>query len=439
MTDDDQGVYRYMKTGIEEAYKEILRYELVPAFGCTEPGAVAYASSKARNLLGDFPEHIDITCSGNIIKNVKGVVVPNSGGMHGIDAATILGAAIQCDSGELEILSLATEEDRKLTAGLVGTGFCVCHLEQDEGNVYIRVVAKKGGDEAEVVIKDRHTNIIYMRKNDEVIMDAGSDHDESDIDGMKKLLNVKDIIEFADSADYSDVYDLLKDQIKFNEQVAKEGIRNEYGAAVGRTILQIDGDGIKNRAKAYAAAASDARMGGCSLPVVVNSCSGNQGITTSVPVAEYAAELGVSEDRMYRALILSNLIAVHIKRHIGVLSAFCGAVSAGCASGAAVTYMCGGTYDQICATIINTLGNVGGVVCDGAKASCAAKIASSVDAAIMAHEMAMKGKRFAGGEGIVADDVEKTIENVGTVGREGMRETDITILNLMLEDENRIN
>ena len=427
-----------MKTEMVKAYKEILRFELVPAFGCTEPGAVAYAASKARGLLGGFPDHIDITCSGNIIKNVKGVTVPNSGGMRGIDAAAILGAAIECGSEELEVLSLATEEDRKRAGELVGTGFCTCHLESDEGNVYIRVTATKGRDEAEVIIRDRHTNIIYMRKNDEVLLQNDSESDELRMEELKKKLNVRDIIEFADNADYSDMAELLRDQVRFNEKVAEEGMRNEYGAAVGRMLLECGGNSIRNRVRAYAAAASDARMGGCSLPVVVNSCSGNQGITTSVPVAEYARELGVAEDKMYRALILSNLVAVHIKRHIGVLSAFCGAVSAGCASGAAVTYMCGGTYEQICATIINTLANVGGIVCDGAKASCAAKIASSVDAAMMAHDMAMRGKRFAGGEGIVAGDVEKTIANVGRVGKDGMRETDITILNIMLEDENRI-
>lgn len=303
--------------------------------------------------------------------------------------------------------------------------------------MYIRVLAAGGNDEAEVRIKERHTNVIYMRKNDDVLLDISSGDDQSDMERSKALLNVADILDFAETADYSDIEELLRDQAELNMAVAEEGIRKVYGAAVGRTLLENNENDIKTRAKAYAAAASDARMGGCAFPVVVNSCSGNQGITTSIPVVLYARELGIGKDRLYRALLLSNLIAVHIKRHIGVLSAFCGAVSAGCASGAAITYLYGGTYQQICHTIVNTLANVGGIVCDGAKASCAAKIASSVDAALLAHDMAMAGSRFAGGEGIVAEDVEKTIENIGIVGKDGMKETDITILKLMLEDENR--
>lgn len=426
-----------MNREVETAYKKILRYELVPAFGCTEPGAVAYAASKARTLLGKFPEHLDVICSGNVIKNVKGVVVPNSGGLHGIEAAAVLGAMLDCGDSELEVLSCAGEEDRQRTKELLGTGYCSCGLELGEGNMYIRVLAAGGNDEAEVRIKERHTNVIYMRKNDDVLLDISSDDDQSDMERSKALLNVADILDFAETADYSDIEELLRDQAELNMAVAEEGIRKVYGAAVGRTLLENNENDIKTRAKAYAAAASDARMGGCAFPVVVNSCSGNQGITTSIPVVLYARELGIGKDRLYRALLLSNLIAVHIKRHIGVLSAFCGAVSASCASGAAITYLYGGTYQQICHTIVNTLANVGGIVCDGAKASCAAKIASSVDAALLAHDMAMAGSRFAGGEGIVAEDVEKTIENIGIVGKDGMKETDITILKLMLEDENR--
>ena len=428
-----------MNRETEKAYKSILQYELVPAFGCTEPGAVAYAAAKARSILGEFPEHIDIMCSGNVIKNVKGVVVPNSGGMHGIEAAAVLGSMLECGGDELEVLSSADEEDIRRTKELLGTGFCKCGLEEGEGNMYIRVLVVKGDDEAEVRIKGQHTNIIYVRKNNEVLSSVEDSRQSNDISKLKSLLNVKDIVEFADTTDYSEIKNLLDDQINFNMQVAFEGINNDYGASVGKTLLDNNGTGIKVRAKAMAAAASDARMGGCSLPVMINSCSGNQGITVSVPVVEYAKELKVSEDKLYRALMLSNLIAVHIKNHIGVLSAFCGAVSAGCASGAAITYLHGGTYEQICSTIINTLGNLSGVVCDGAKSSCAAKIASSVDAAILAHDMTMAGRCFSYGEGLVIDDIEKTIANIGIVGKEGMRETDVKILNLMLEDENRKN
>lgn len=422
-----------------KAYKSILKYEMVPAFGCTEPGAVAYAAAKARNLLGAFPDHIDMVCSGNVIKNVKGVIVPNSGGLHGIEAAAVLGSMLDCGGDELEVLSSADDEDIKLTKELLGTGYCSCGLEEGEGNMYIRVLAAKGTDEAEIKIKGQHTNIIYMRKNNEIIVDVKDNQQYDDISSLKSMLNIKEIVEFADTADYSDIKSLLDDQIEFNMQVALEGIHNEYGAAVGKTLMESNGSCLRVRAKALAAAASDARMGGCTMPVMINSCSGNQGITVSVPVVEYARELKVSEDTLYRALIMSNLVAVHIKNHIGVLSAFCGAVSAGCASGAAITYLYGGTYEQICSTIINTLGNVSGVVCDGAKASCAAKIASSVDAAILAHDMTMAGRSFSYGEGLVIEDIEKTISNIGIVGKEGMRETDVKILNLMLEDENRKN
>lgn len=426
-----------MKRELEKKYKKILIHELVPALGCTEPGAIAYAAFKARELLEILPEHIDITCSGNVIKNVKGVVVPNSNGLRGIEAAAILGVMVDADCRELEILSCVKDEDIDRTKALMGTGYCNCYLEKGEGNLYIRIVAKASDDEAEVILKGHHTNIVYLRKNSEILLNNNNNVHKDLIEEYKQALNVKDIVEFADSTDYSDIKNILSAQIQYNTDIAKEGMTNEYGASVGRTLIKVDGSGIKTRAKAMTAAASDARMGGCSLPVVVNSGSGNQGITVTVPVVEYAAEIGVSEEKLYRALILSNLIAIHIKRRIGVLSAFCGAVSAGCASGAAITYLYGGDYEMICSTIINTLGNISGIVCDGAKSSCAAKIASSVDAAVLAHDMTMHKKMFKYGEGLVVKDIEKTISNIGHVGREGMEETDIEILTLMLEDENK--
>lgn len=424
-----------MDKKLYDAYIAVMKAELVPALGCTEPGAVAYAAGQAVELLGEFPEHIDLWCSGNIVKNVKGVVVPNSNGMRGLDAAAVLGAACGKASEKLEILNAVTPADIEKATELLKTDFCKCMLEEGEGNLYIRVVAKKGDDSAEVIIRDGHTNIVYMRKNDDVKLDAAAQGDGSNpIAEYKKMLNIKNILEFANEVDINDVKSMLDLAIESNCAIAKEGLTNDYGASVGKTLIEEYGNDIKIRAKASAAAGSDARMGGSSMPVVINAGSGNQGITVTVPVVEYAKELGVSQETLYRALVISNLISINIKRHIGNLSAFCGAVSAATASGCAIAYMKGANYEQICAVIKNTLGDVGGIVCDGAKSSCAAKIASSLDAAILAGNMAVKGRQFAAGEGLVEEDIEKTIANFGHMGKEGMKETDIEILHLMLGD-----
>lgn len=423
-----------MNNEIYKSYIDILKSELVPALGCTEPGAIAYAAAKATATLETFPEHIDISCSGNIVKNVKGVIVPNSGGLRGIEAATILGAIVGESNVEnkLEVLNHVTEKDIEKTKELLTEKFCKCMLEEKESNLYINVVVTSKGHNAQVVVKDNHTNIVLIKKDSKVIFEKESIISGDVLKEKKSLLNVKDITDFANLVKIEDVKELLDYQICVNTAISEEGISNKYGVCVGKTLLDSYGNNIEVRAKAKAAAGVDARMAGSSMPVVINSGSGNQGITVTVPVIEYAKELGVSEDTTYRALIISNLTSIHIKKYIGNLSAFCGGVSAACGSGAGITYLYGGSFEEISSTIINTLGNVGGIVCDGAKASCAAKIASSLDAAIMAHNMTTKKRMFGSGEGIVTDDIEKTIKNIGHIGCEGMRETDTEILHLMI-------
>lgn len=423
-----------MDKTIYKACLEVMRAELVRALGCTEPGAVAFAAGQAASLLGEFPDHLDVWCSGNIVKNVKGVIVPNSGGMRGIDAAAVLGALCARADKELEILTAVTPADIEKAKQLLPTDYCKCMLEEGEGNLYIRVVATKGKDSSEVILRDGHTNITYMRQGDKVLVDKSTSEEKDPITEYKKLLSIKNIIDFANNVEIADVKDMLDVAIKENCAIAEEGLKNDYGASVGKTILESYGDDVRTRARAKAAAGSDARMAGSSMPVVINSGSGNQGITVTVPVVEFAKELNLTDEERYRALCVSNLVGVAIKRHIGKLSAFCGAISASTAVGAAITYMRGGSYEEICYTITNTLANVGGVVCDGAKASCAAKIAAGLEAAMLADRMAAKKRHFEAGEGLVEEDIEKTIANIGAMGRVGMASTDVEILHLMLGD-----
>lgn len=418
-----------------DTYVSILKSELVPALGCTEPIAIAYASAKARDVLGEMPDRMELWCSGNIIKNVKGVVVPNSGGLHGIDVAGILGVVGGNPNKELEVLETVTPADIEETKSLLEKDFCSCHLIENVENLFIVAKVFKGEHSAEVEIANRHTNITRICKDGEEIKLEGrvelAPHQAIQLD--KSLLNVKDILAFADCVKIEDVQEVLDNQIEMNSAISKEGLTGSYGAEVGKTLRKYYGDDIKVRARAAAAAGSDARMGGCSLPVVINSGSGNQGMTVSLPVIEYAKELGISREKLYRALVVSNLISIHQKKYIGSLSAYCGAVSAACGTGAAITYLYGGDLKDVSMTITNTLANVGGIVCDGAKASCAAKIASSVDAAILAHSMTQNSKTFRIGEGLVKADVEGTIESLGRMAREGMKATDVEILNIMLE------
>lgn len=417
---------------IYDQYVEILKKELVPALGCTEPIAIAYASAVAKRTLGCFPQKIIAACSGNIIKNVKSVTVPNSGGLKGIEAAAIIGALGGNPDKKLEVLTDVTAADIEKTKALVETDFCSVALLEGVANLHIIITATAGEDSAVVEIKDAHTNIIKIEKNGKILFSSGEETktDEKPLD--ESVLSVRNIIDFANTVNIDDVRGILKKQIEYNTMISNEGLTNEYGANIGKTLLNEYGNNVKVRAKAKAAAGSDARMSGCVLPVVINSGSGNQGMTASLPVIEFAKELGVGEEKLYRALVISNLIAIYLKSGIGRLSAYCGAVSAACGSGGAITYLHGGDYEHICKTITNTLANVSGIVCDGAKPSCAAKIASSVDAAIMAHYLSMEDNAFTAGEGIVKEDVEKTIESVGRLARDGMKETDIEVLKIMV-------
>ncbi len=421
-----------MDQNIYDNYIAILKSELVPALGCTEPIAIAYASAKAVELLGCQPTHIEMLCSGNIVKNVQGVTVPNSGGLKGIEAAAILGALGGNASRELEVLEDISPSVKEKTAELVGTGYCNSTLAKEVENLYILATVWFENHNAEVEIKNKHTNIVRMAVDGKEVYHCDTEMKSIEKFGDKRLLNIHDILEFADTVNIEDIRDLLDNQIDMNTAISDEGLTGDYGACVGKTLLQTYGDDIKIRAKARAAAGSDARMSGCSLPVVINSGSGNQGMAASLPVIEYAKEIGVSKDKLYRTLVVSNLTALHQKKYIGNLSAYCGAVSAACGSGAAITYLYDGDYDEVSRTIINTIANVGGIVCDGAKPSCAAKIASAVDAAIMAHYLSVNHHVFEDGEGLVQKDVERTIRNIGEVGREGMKSTDIEILNIML-------
>ena len=406
-----------MEQKIYDNYINILKEELVPALGCTEPIAIAYAGAKAREILETFPQKVIVKCSGNIIKNVKGVTVPNSGDLKGIDTAALLGIIGGNADMQLEVLESVTDEDRVKLRQLLKAKICSCDLVENTDNLYIDITVVANEHKAQVIVSDYHTNIIRIVKDDEVLYDKVNkiDNQADKIEADRNLLNVKDIIEFADTVN------------------AREGIKNIFGANVGLNLLALYGDCLPVRARAMAAAGSDARMSGCSLPVVINSGSGNQGMTVTIPLVVYADEYKISQEKLYRALLVSNLLAIHQKKYIGKLSAFCGAVSAGYACGAAITYMLGGNFNQIANTIINTLANTSGIICDGAKPSCAAKISSALDAALLAHTMSMHDDVFHADEGIVKDDLEKTIRAVGYIGREGMKSTDIEVLKIMID------
>ncbi len=415
-----------------EEYLEILKEELVPALGCTEPIAIAYAAAKAREVLGKMPESITVGCSGNIIKNVKAVIVPTTGDLKGIETSAILGAIGGNPDKELEVLVDVTDEDLRLTRKLLKEK--ICHVELLEGvsNLQIIVELKAGEDTALAEIAFSHTNIVRLEKNGEVLFQKEKKA-ENAATTDRSLLNLKDIYEFAQTVKIEEIQALIDRQLAYNMSIAREGLTKKYGANVGATILKYYGDDVRNRARALPAAGSDARMNGCVLPVMINSGSGNQGMTVSLPVAVFADYLYADKEKEYRALVLSNLAAIYQKNELGKLSAYCGAVSAAAGAGAGIAYLHGADFDTIAETMTNTLANVSGIVCDGAKASCAAKIASSVDAAIMAYYMAAEHRGFRNGEGLVKEDVEATIRSFGRMGREGMRSTDVEILKIMLE------
>ncbi len=414
------------------AYTRLVHYELRPAMGCTEPIAVAYACARARALLGCLPERVEMVVSGNIIKNVKSVVVPNTGGRRGLKTSAAAGVTAADETLELECLSRLNDGDREAIDRYLERG-CISIDVATSGRVFdLDVTVSAGEDRARVRIADAHTNIVHMSRNGEVLLDkplidALDDPDES-------LLTVEGIVDYADSVDLDEVREPLERQIAYNTAISDEGLKNTYGASIGRVLLEGYGkEDVHIRAKARAAAGSDARMSGCELPVIIVSGSGNQGITATMPLVEYAQTYGVEQDRLLRALIVADLLTVHQKTGIGRLSAFCGAVNAACGAAAGIAYLMGGGLKEVSHTLVNALAIVSGMVCDGAKASCAAKIVAALEGGLMGYEMYKNGFQFFSGDGLVKKGVENTIDNIARLGKKGMSETDREILRMMIE------
>ena len=431
-----------------QTYVQILREELVPAMGCTEPIALSYAAAYARDVLGGMPDRVEVEASGSIIKNVKSVIVPNTDHLKGIPAAVAAGIAAGDAARKLEVIAGVTKEQILEIKAFMADVPIQVKLMEPARTFDIRVTLHKGGSCASVRISDFHTNIVRVEKDGKVLLEkADADQNQSSsldrnhcqetgqtVKADRTLLCMEDIWDFCNTVDLADVKDILDRQIRCNMAIAEEGLRNGYGANIGKVILASETNGTRTLAKAMAASGSDARMNGCELPVIINSGSGNQGITASVPVIVYARELKVPEEKMYRALVLSNLTAVHQKTPIGTLSAYCGAVSAGAGAGVGIAFLCGGGYEEVIHTLVNAVAIISGMICDGAKASCAAKIAMSVDAGILGYEMYRKGQQFYGGDGIVSKGVEATLENVGRLGKDGMKETNEEIIRIMCGD-----
>ena len=417
-----------------DAYVAILEEELVCAMGCTEPIAVAYCAALARQTLGELPERVDVAASANIIKNVKSVVVPNTGSARGIEAAAAAGVIAGNADAKLEVLAGVTPEEISEMRGFLATHEVTVAPSERPWIFDIQVRVTGDGHEAFCEIAGSHTNVIHVERDGEVLLDQPFEETagEKDAGTDRGCLSIEKIVEFAGAVDLEDVKQVLGRQIACNMAIAREGLEGSWGANIGSVLLSAYGDGVANRAKAWAAAGSDARMGGCELPVVINSGSGNQGITVSVPLIVYARHLGSSDEQLYRALVLSNLVAIHQKTGIGRLSAFCGAVCAGAAAGAGIAYLDGGGYCEACHAVVNALSIVAGMVCDGAKPSCAGKIAFSVNAGILGYVMYRDGQQFYGGDGIVKKGVENTIDSIARLGRDGMRATNDEIIRIML-------
>ena len=415
----------------EHNYIRILREELRPAMGCTEPIAIAYAAAKARDVLGAMPDRLLAEVSGNIVKNVKSVVIPHTGGLRGIPAAVAAGCAAGDAGAELSVLSQVTSAQAEEIADYLEKTPIEVRCAEDAHIFDIRITAFRGDDSAYVRIADYHTNLVCIRRNGETLLERECVTREEGLTD-RSCLSIAGIVEFADSVDPEAVAPILEEQISCNMAIAEEGLRNNYGANIGKTLLRMGND-LNSKMRAWAAAASDARMNGCELPVVINSGSGNQGITASVPVIVCAREMGKSREELLRALCVSNLVTIHQKTGIGRLSAYCGAVSAGVGAGAGVAYLKGGDYEMIAHTVVNAVAVTSGIICDGAKASCAAKIASAVDAGLLGLAMYENGNQFFGGDGIVKKGVENTIATVARLARVGMEQTDKEILHLMME------
>lgn len=419
-----------MERTLYQQYVEILNRELVPAMGCTEPIAVAYAAAVAAKTLKARPEQIQIVVSSNIIKNVKSVIVPNTGGLHGLAAAAAAGiVAGDAEKKLLVIAEVSQAQKEEIAAYLKQAEFVV--EESQTGELFDICITLTAGVQSSMCrIAGDHTNVVQVMQNGELVFQKTLEAAREEV--SKDCLRMEDIVAFAQTVEIADVKDVLDRQIRCNMDIAQEGLTNHYGARIGQILLATRENTVHTRAKAWAAAASDARMGGCEKPVVINSGSGNQGITASVPVVVYAQELGVSQEQLYRALVVSNLTTLHLKCGIGPLSAYCGAISAGCGAAAGITYLYGGGFREIAHTVVNALAINSGVICDGAKASCAAKIASALDAGLLGMEMFRQGSQFYGGDGIVSKGVENTIRNVSQLASQGMRKTDAEIIKIML-------
>ena len=422
----------FMDQSIYNSFLDILREELVPAMGCTEPIAIAYAAALARDTLGSMPEKTVLTVSGNIIKNVKSVVVPNTGGRKGLRTAVAAGLCFGVAEKELEVIADATAADLKELDDYLETADITLEEADSDHPFDLAVSLSAGQEKAYVHIVSHHTNVVCIQKNGKTILEKPYSNDAVQVPENRSLLTVERIVEFAGCVKLDDVRPILQRQIDYNLAIAKEGLMGDYGASIGKILMLSYGNTVHNRAKAWAAAASDARMDGCELPVVINSGSGNQGITTSVPVIVYAQELGVSDDVLLRALVISNLVTIHLKTGIGSLSAYCGATSAGAGAGAGICYLYGGGYKEISHTIVNVLAINSGMICDGAKASCAAKISSAVESGLLGMRMYMHDSQFYGGDGIVVKGVENTIRAVSDIARDGMRGTDKEVIRLMM-------
>ena len=412
-------------------FVQILSEELIPAMGCTEPIALAYAAAVARRTLGEMPDRVVVGVSGSIIKNVKSVIVPNTGHLKGIPAAVTASIVAGKPEKELEVIGAVTQEQiMQMKEFMEGTEVRIEHIKS--GFTFdIIVTLYKDSSYSKVRIANFHTNIVLIEKDGNILKQREALMEEQPLTD-RGLLNMEDIWDFINTVDISDIKEILDRQIQYNWAIAEEGLRCSYGANIGKVLLSTSGNDVAVKAKAMAAAGSDARMNGCELPVIINSGSGNQGITVSVPVIVYAKERKVSAEKMYRALALSNLAAIHQKTPIGRLSAYCGAVNAGAGAGAGIAYLCGGGYKEVIHTMVNALAIISGIVCDGAKASCAAKIASSIDAGIFGYRMYMQGQQFLDGDGIVTKGVEATLKNVGRLGKEGMKETNEEIIKIMI-------
>ena len=412
-------------------YISLLQKEMRPAFGCTEPIALAYAAAKAASVLDEFPNHIHARCSANIIKNVKSVVIPNSGGRKGLAAATVLGAIVGHPERELEVLESATDEDRKWLGTLLEANFCTVELAEGVDNLYIEITATTDEHTAVVRIENAHTNITYVSVDGNVISEIINEIKEAKSGTC--LMTFDSIYEFAKAGDISGILPSIKQQVEYNTAISNEGLSNDYGANIGRLLLLDDETpSLETKCKARAAAGSDARMSGCPLPVVICSGSGNQGLTVSMPIITTAEELDKTDEELYRALVFANLLTLYVKSGIGKLSAYCGVVSAGIVSVAGIAFLKGDSKDIIEDTLVNGLVSLSGIVCDGAKPSCAGKIAISLDGAFMGYKQARLNKSYQKGDGLVAHSVDDTIKSIGVVAQ-GMKETDVVILNEMLK------